>query len=79
MRNPNGPSIEEKEAMQDQLDDLNEAYLRGKASIQRPLAGLIRKWEDALTAFTSPYYTVERPMDATKVLEQCIAEFKALR
>ena len=30
MRNPNGMSIEEKEAMQDHLDDLNEAWLRRK-------------------------------------------------
>ena len=40
MRNPNGPSIEEKEAMQDQLDDMNAAWLESKLcrGCGRPLA-----------------------------------------
>jgi len=42
------------------------------------LETLVLRWEEVLHAFTSPYYTVEKPMDATKVLEQCIAELKAV-
>ena len=34
MRNPNGPSIEEKEAMQDQLDDMNEAWIAARRRMQ---------------------------------------------
>jgi hypothetical protein len=30
MRNPNGPSIEEKEAMAEHLQDLNERWLNRK-------------------------------------------------
>lgn len=30
MRNPNGPSIEEKEAMQDRLMDMSEEWMRKK-------------------------------------------------
>lgn len=77
MRNPNGPSIEEKEAMQDHLSDMDQAWLAGKANIISKLTDLVEKWEEALEAFTSPHYVVEKPMEATKVLEQCIAELKA--
>jgi hypothetical protein len=35
MKNPNGPTIEEKEAMQDHLDDLNEKWLADKQLAER--------------------------------------------
>jgi hypothetical protein len=39
VRNPNGPSIEEKEAMQEHLEDLNEAWRNEECF----MCGLARK------------------------------------
>lgn len=40
---------------------------------------LLEKWEEVYDAFTSPFYSVDKPMDATKVMRQCIDELKATK
>jgi hypothetical protein len=42
------------------------------------LEELLTRWEEALVAFTNPFYMVEKPMNAPDVLRQCITELKTV-
>lgn len=51
MRNPNGPSMEEKEAMAEQLEELNEAWLNEECFMCGRARNIVNHYDTALDEY----------------------------